>query len=158
MKYEDLVEKGPLFYYQGVVQYFAENYEKALEHLMQAQKLHGPVRLHFQITIISSYNEYKPHLFLKDFAVNSMIGHCQYRLGNFEQAKAAYEFIVYAFNRPEDMHILYTNLSMIYEKENNLEMARKFLLIVCKLSSTPFSWLLLGAVFYKVRTESYYPL
>ncbi|GLV39971.1 hypothetical protein CBL_10867 [Carabus blaptoides fortunei] len=125
---EDLVEKGPLCYYQGVVQYLSGNYEDALVYLMQAQRLHGP-----------------------DFAVNSMIGHCQYRLGNFEEAKDAYEFIVYAYNRPEDMHVLYTNLSMIYEKENNLDMARKFLLIVCKLSSTPFSWLLLGAVFYKEK-------
>lgn len=79
-----------------------------------------------------------------------MIGHCNYRLGKFAEAKESYEFIVCAYNRPDDMHMLYTNLALIYEKEDNLQMARKYLLMVCRMSPTPYSWLLLGIVFFKV--------
>lgn len=83
--------------------------------------------------------------------MNSLLGHCYYRLGQFEKAKEAYEFVVLSFNRPDDMHLLYLNLAFIYDKENNPDMTKKYLLHVVKYSPTAYDWLLLGICYFKVR-------
>lgn len=82
--------------------------------------------------------------------MNSLIGHCYNRLERYTEAKDAYNFAIYAYNRPENLHMMYLNLALLYERENKLEKTKKFLLLVCKFSPTPFSWLRLGITFYKV--------
>lgn len=114
-------------YLAAVICYYRKQYDNALLHLKQAEKLHG-----------------------LDYGTASLKGHCLLATGCSRQALIAYLLVLESYNRPDDIHMVYVNASIIYESVKNFQEARKLMLLACKYSPTPYTWLTAGLLYYKV--------
>lgn len=82
------------------------------------------------------------------------MGHCYLQMGDLENARIQYMRIIESYNRPDDMHMLYVYLALLSEKLNDKQFARKILLLTCKYSPTPYTWLSTGLLYYSQRDLS----
>lgn len=88
--------------------------------------------------------------FLKDYGTGGLKGHCLLALGRIHEAKNMYSYVLESFNRPDDVHLIYVNMSVALEALGSLQEARKMTLLACKYSPTPYTWLAAGLIYYKV--------
>lgn len=114
-------------YLAAVICYYRKEYQTALNHLKQAENLHG-----------------------LDYGTASLKGHCLLALGFGRQALVAYLHVLHSYNRPDDIHMVYVKAAVIFESFKDLQEARKLMLLVCKYSPTPYTWLTAGLLYYKV--------
>lgn len=85
-----------------------------------------------------------------DYGTAALKGHCLLAAGFSRQALAAYMHVLNSYNRPEDVHMVYVKAAVIYEEMKNLQEARKLMLLACKYSPTPYTWMTVGLLYYKV--------
>lgn len=111
-------------YLLGVIAYYRQNYEHAIQHLLEAKIKHG-----------------------FDYAIGSMLGHCMIMLHEPEKAETIYKKVLQSYNRPEDMHMLYVRYAAISELFGQSQKARKLMLLACKHSPTPYTWLGVGILY-----------
>lgn len=114
-------------YLSAVICYYRKQYQIALNHLEQAEILHG-----------------------FDYGIASLKGHCLLAIGFTKQALALYLHVLQSYNRPDDVHMVYVKAAVIYEELKDLQEARKLMLLVCKYSPTPYTWMTAGLLYYKV--------
>ncbi|KAJ3643953.1 hypothetical protein Zmor_011166 [Zophobas morio] len=120
----ELKDTGIVHYMLAVICYYKKRYEHSLEHLEKARFFHG-----------------------SDYPVVSLTGHCYLALGKPEQALYEYLHVLQSFERPDDMHLLYINCAEIMD---NIQEARKILLIACKNHPTPYTWMACGIAYLAV--------
>lgn len=128
-------KSGITDYLAAVICYCKKQYQAALKHLEQAEKLHG-----------------------LDHGTGSLKGHCLLGAGFCRQALVAYLRVLQSYNRPNDVHMVYVKAAVIYEGLKDLQEARKLMLLACKYSPTPYTWLTAGLLYYKVCTTQTYLL
>lgn len=114
-------------YLAAVICYYRKQYPTALKHLEQAEKLHG-----------------------LDYGTASLKGHCLLAGGFARQALVAYSHVLHSYNRPDDVHMVYVKAAVILEGLKDLQEARKLMLLACRYSPTPYTWLTAGLLYYKV--------
>lgn len=73
-------------------------------------------------------------------------------LKQYEEAKDMYDHIIKSYNRPDDIHLIYIKMSIVLEHLQEIQEARKMVLLACKYSPTPYTWLAAGLLYYKVNT------
>ncbi|KAF5302305.1 hypothetical protein FQA39_LY10344 [Lamprigera yunnana] len=116
---------GLYHYYLAVIMYYYNDPDHCLIHIEEAEKLHG-----------------------LDYAIGSLKGHCYLALTKYHLAQAEYMRVLEMFNKPDDLHLLYVYLALIYERLDNKQFSRKLLLLACKYSPTPYTWLATGLLYY----------
>ncbi|XP_071056338.1 cilia- and flagella-associated protein 70-like isoform X1 [Onthophagus taurus] len=126
LSYALFTHKGFCKYLYGVIAYLQKDYEKALEFLETAEKLIG-----------------------LDYGVTALIGHCNIKLYQFEEAAKYFDIVLEMFNRPEDIHLVFMNGAMANDVIGDSQKARQLSLHACKFSATPQSWLFAGGFYFK---------
>ncbi|KAF5285616.1 hypothetical protein FQR65_LT13097 [Abscondita terminalis] len=121
-------DSGMYHYYLSVIMYYRHQFNHSLLHLEEAEKLHG-----------------------LDYAIGALKGHCFLALENLTYAKEEYIRVLEMFNRPTDMHLVYIYLALIFERLDDRHQSRKLLLLVCKHSPTPYTWLAAALIYYAQR-------
>ncbi|KAF2902345.1 hypothetical protein ILUMI_03836 [Ignelater luminosus] len=116
---------GICHYYVAVILYYKQSFTHALIHLKEAERIYG-----------------------EDYGVVSLTGHCFLALRKLEKAKEQYMKVLESFNRPDDVHLLYLYLAVVHDRLGNRQAARKLLLVACKHSPTPYTWLTVGVLYY----------
>lgn len=137
--------EGLYHYYLAVIMYYRHNYEHALAHLQEAERIYGLVS--FQLT----KNIQTPCLNIlsfQDYAIGTLKGHCYMALDQFQNAKEEYMRVLESYNRPDDLHMLFVYLALISEKTGDKQFARKLMLLTCKYSPTPYTWLACGLLYF----------
>lgn len=80
-----------------------------------------------------------------------MIGHCSLHLNWFEKANKNYQRVLCSYNRPDDVHLIYIRNAMVLESLDKAYESKKMLLLSCKYSPTPYTWLGAGMIYFKQR-------
>ncbi|XP_032682170.1 uncharacterized protein LOC116849292 [Odontomachus brunneus] len=117
-----------VLYYLAVQHYLSRRYQDALLHLEEAKRIYG-----------------------MDYSISSLMGHCHFQEGDFEEAIRRYEFASTVFNRPDDLHLVWMRMGLCYEDVGDYERALRVFLGACDTSPTAETWLGAGIAFYELR-------
>lgn len=80
-----------------------------------------------------------------------MIGHILLQAHQYDKAAEIYERILTDHNCPNNVHLIYVNAAIANDRKDNGQHARKLLLLACKYTPTPYTWLAAGLMYYKQK-------
>ncbi|KAJ8973430.1 hypothetical protein NQ317_016713 [Molorchus minor] len=115
---------GLTHYLLSAVCFYKKMYDHALEHINETKSAYG-----------------------SDYAVSSLAGHCLLALDRHEEAKEEYYHVLESYNRPDDVHMVYINSARVLSNMGSSQDARKFMLLACKYSPTPYTWFKTGELY-----------
>lgn len=82
-------------------------------------------------------------------AILALSGHILYAQDKLKEAKEEYLRIIESFDRPDDIHLVYTNCADILAKLGDDQKARKLILTTCKYHQTPHVWFSVGKLYFQ---------
>ncbi|CAG9768414.1 unnamed protein product [Ceutorhynchus assimilis] len=83
-----------------------------------------------------------------DYAILALSGHILLAQSKLNEAQNEYFRVIEAYNRPQNIHLVYINCAEILSKLGNIKKAIKLILIACKIHETPHLWFSAGKLYY----------
>ncbi|XP_044749185.1 cilia- and flagella-associated protein 70-like [Coccinella septempunctata] len=125
LAFEIASHPGKVNYLLAVICFFQENYDHALDHLKEAKLIEG-----------------------WNYAVVALTGHCLVWKHEYEAAREEFFYVLNAFDRPDDIHMLYIDTAKVLSILGKEQEARQIMLLACKSNPTPYTWTIAGTFFY----------